>query len=672
MLQRIDNAYDNEMLDRFNKKIDQYNALAKRPTIHRLDCLALLQEINYMHMHLKRTVIDTLNRHEYDSIGQFLGVGSELQRLFGFENVNEMPADELLSEALASNAGLPTRKEWEDTTTVYSQPLRSVLDDLQALNELLEKLSSPPSHSQAQAYYYALASFKEKLLHQLAFQLDDTSQATDIGFLRTLLGMVHHEIAEAQKPLIKLQSIEEYVQDAVAASINQELSQCSSEKMDKIIAILNKPASLLSAEEAKKEICKILPRFEKYQFERLGEGNGNNKNWKIVKPSDPSSGLVFQVGSPSYNQFLLHRMTRSALSKYLVRPFFSSAISNEQSYSLSVIRLYSEGDLTARRASFPQETTSAQILQLSAMNTLGQLTTMCRAFAKANIIYPDIKLSNFLTDKKGEIVISDTKSFEEMDNQGLVGKKVLQITYEYAPPEYHDNNLKQLDGKAFMTYQLGLALYEYLTAKPFEAPLDFAKYPIFATEHGPRIQALIVEMTNPNPAMRPGLELVQKNVHEIVHRLSSNNPSPNSSFSSSAKLSSPSSSNISSKMKPSFSYRFQEAVMKNSQSSVDGLEFADLKARYHIQKTDELKSKILEDYKSLIDKTSSREELAALKKAIKDEDAYKFLDTAQKTHTKVLQVLGANTGSIDLLNKMFKERKKELPASDAPSVTIHL
>ena len=80
-----------------------------------------------------------------------------------------------------------------------------------------------------------------------------------------------------------------------------------------------------------------------------------------------------------------------------------------------------------------------------------------------------------------------------------------------------------------MTYQLGLALYDYLvlpelssdrTATPWcmTNPLDFTN-PVFQSVDGKNIKVLITKMTDPDPGKRPSLVALDNINPKVARKL---------------------------------------------------------------------------------------------------------------------------------------------------------
>lgn len=88
-------------------------------------------------------------------------------------------------------------------------------------------------------------------------------------------------------------------------------------------------------------------------------------------------------------------------------------------------------------------------------------------------------------------------------------------------------------------------------------------------------------------------------------------------------------------------------------ASADG--FKSLKDKYSLMKGDYLKTKILSDFKELLDKAEDKANLNDIVNAFKHSDAYKVLQKGQGLFTQVFKL---ETSSIKALNDMVSERKQ--------------
>ncbi|QDQ40498.1 hypothetical protein E3226_008905 [Legionella geestiana] len=141
---------------------------------------------------------------------------------------------------------------------------------------------------------------------------------------------------------------------------------------------------------------------------------------------------------------------------------------------------------------------------------------MCDAFKNiqnAGCFFPDSKLSNWLVDASGRLIIADTKSFLFTNSYG-----------NYTPVTPGNENLPVLQTHGFGIYGLpddnipaeaahaallGRNLYTSLTGE-WPPHRDFQEsdfsHPAFATERGAAFKTLIQDLTHPVPSERKSLD----------------------------------------------------------------------------------------------------------------------------------------------------------------------
>jgi len=523
MLMQIENPTENEYIERFNKKIFEYNQLRKRSLPNDLVYLQRLQEINHMHMQINRLLIDAPRKEKakYEGIRYFKGIGDELS-IFSLPTSNGLLADNKLTIVLANPKGLPSIEEWKKATSFnqHSKQSDSILEDFEKIHEFNKLKAAHPSNASKLKYFYALNSFKNDILDKICSELTDE---ITIQNFRSLLQRVNHEILETQKAIPNLRNRHEFAESVMEISLYKELSKLSVDKIAEIVNILRSRTKIAPGSPTKKEIEKLLPSLVNFDMENLG--GSNNINWKITDRNTRMS-LVIQLGPPTQNQLLIHQLEHSSVNDYLSTPFFSSQLSETAIHNLVLTDLCSRGDLRSLREN-TSATDSEDLILSSAISRLNQLTTISQGFLSENVAHHDIKLKNFLIDSAGNIVITDKKSFAKIDPNGNISMRSLETTSEFAPPEFRARDTKEsANAEAFMTYQLGLAIYDYvvlpevsddLTITPWysKSPLDFTN-PIFTSERGQKIKKLIEKMTDPDPGKRAKLEDIRSELKPFL------------------------------------------------------------------------------------------------------------------------------------------------------------
>ncbi len=100
---------------------------------------------------------------------------------------------------------------------------------------------------------------------------------------------------------------------------------------------------------------------------------------------------------------------------------------------------------------------------------------------------------------------------------------------------------------------------------------------------------------------------------------------------------------------------------RNHGFAVIASNFKNLKAQYEGSKGDHLKTQILADFKTRIENTSSKEELAALKKEINASEESRVINTGQGLFTKLT---GIKTSSAKALDAMFEQQEQNLSGQE--------
>ena len=148
----------------------------------------------------------------------------------------------------------------------------------------------------------------------------------------------------------------------------------------------------------------------------------------------------------------------------------------------------------------------------AAVHIFSEMAQTLQKIQDSQLIFPDMKNSNWLIDDTGHLTISDTKSiiFNPDDERASLIQGLSIVTDYLKPPE----SIKAgVSGDKLHVYMLGKNLYRYLTQASEESlhsqhnfkEADF-NYPIFETEKGLRLKALIQGMVQLNPEDRINLD----------------------------------------------------------------------------------------------------------------------------------------------------------------------
>lgn len=656
----------NDKSELYNQKTGLYNQTAQQLKQSATELLHLLNEINHIHMTAKKLYVDSLyvgdsdidievKRHaEYKGIIDFPGIGNELKS-FGLSKAQDLAAENIFTKKLKIDQRLPTFQQWEQLCKLNRESNKhtaSVLSDLKQVDELLSRMTTPPSEQQASEYFYALKGFKNTILDKLSY---DLTSKTDRKYFTSLLHRVNNEIEIIKLSIPSEIERNDRFEKVSKTTLFRNLSELSSKDMNKLTELLRTHDGINPGPPTKEDIAKILPSITNFDIKKLG--GANNLNWRI---SDVETGLdlVIQVGEQSHNQKLIEKLELSSSNKYLSTPFFSSLRSGETPFNIVLTELCSGGDLRHEREEKLKDKKPEEILT-KATSRMQELTSFCQGSLKNNIIYPDIKLTNCLINSDGAFMITDKKTFSEIDEMGTVSRRDIPTTKLYQPPEMKGNTPEKMNAEAFMCYQIGLAMYNYIVLPKVptderekfwseQVPFTFDN-PIFDTEMGIPIKELLTKILDPDPLKRPSLNEVQTKLQQIyphnTNQIAQQKGNEN-------------------KISASYNYRTRDPESGRAHTiKVVGNSFQDLKASFKELRGDALKTVILDEIKSKIEKISSLEGLNELKTTFEKSDEFKVLNTAQGKVTEFLQRFGKNTTSVNILNNMFKEQEDYIKTS---------
>ena len=266
----------------------------------------------------------------------------------------------------------------------------------------------------------------------------------------------------------------------------------------------------------------VIQDFDTFETNQLGNRLGNNRNFKLNVEGEEKQ-LVIRVEDRN------SLVTEQILQTYPVSEYFSEEYymmmlpfteGFEQVYRPVVLSEYVEQGSLDDYALTLTDLSPADLREKT-QNIFLQLCDFCIKLEDAGHYHPDIKLSNFLTDGQ-TIKVSDRKNITDKKNP-----KADQIlsTPTYSPPEYKaclnksQTRVNQfqaskvtLDMPSFMSYQMGMALKEFVMATTMQidhlTPEMFMEWmPVTTIADNPsRTQknyfALVQELTRSNPQDR--------------------------------------------------------------------------------------------------------------------------------------------------------------------------
>lgn len=265
--------------------------------------------------------------------------------------------------------------------------------------------------------------------------------------------------------------------------------------------------------------------FSEFETHTLGAESLNNQNFTLnVEGEEKALVIRVEDRNSMANEQILQTYP---VSQYFSEEYFAIMMPFQEGYTINyrplVLSEYIEKGGLDNYAESLSEYSSVDIgNETERIFTL--LTDFCLKLIESGHYHPDIKLSNFLTDGKS-IKVSDRKTIVNQVNP-LISD--IQSTPPYAPPEYRAclNSMgtrlnyaqayrTRVDMPKFMSYQLGMALKEFLlSAKPYEGMteelfMQWAHSSLFSSHFKLKISNLFVliqELTRANPNDRLSIQ----------------------------------------------------------------------------------------------------------------------------------------------------------------------
>jgi hypothetical protein len=273
--------------------------------------------------------------------------------------------------------------------------------------------------------------------------------------------------------------------------------------------------------------------FETFHTNPLGQ-NTNNKNF-ILDVEGEATQLVLRV--EDRNSLINEQILQTfPVSDYFSEDYYTIMLPFEEGYDINyrpvVLSEYVEKgalyDYAVTLRELPSEDNIRETVRIFYL-----LSDFCLKLMESGHYHPDIKLSNFLTDGQ-TIKVSDRKTITHMINPK--GDEI-GSSPAYAPPEYRSCLNKYgsaisrfkaervtFDMPAFMSYQLGMALKEFVM---LQLPLEQRNKEMFLlwlpvaaiipdpTRQQSNLFALIQELTRAHPQDRLSIANFQKLLGKI-------------------------------------------------------------------------------------------------------------------------------------------------------------
>ena len=326
-----------------------------------------------------------------------------------------------------------------------------------------------------------------------------------------------------------------------SSSLGHIVANMSPEKAEELLAILAKGKqanlafklqSLYEKSDTSAEAKSFREFLSNHEINFLG--GGNSKNFSVTNTNDQST-LVLKVD----NRLDMPRNVEVHLRGQLSNNFAPNHAERQltyddpdeglQSRTLLVTEYYSGSDVYDYR----KQAKTYPDLVGSACDVFSQMADVMVQIQKQGCMFPDAKLTNWLVDKDGKLIIADTKSFVFTDEHGryrktddgkpLPGNEYvgLLFTDSFNPPEFDRTSpyAGKVTADSTHAYILGKNLYTFVTGKFDDNEsgdkLDF-RSEAFKTAKGVELKALIEDLVRPNPEDRIPVADAHSRLFDII------------------------------------------------------------------------------------------------------------------------------------------------------------
>jgi hypothetical protein len=342
---------------------------------------------------------------------------------------------------------------------------------------------------------------------------------------------VEYQLMQERDDLLKSKFLSETITQY--AKISCQLSHLTETdvRLKEIVATQTRVLALaqvkLDAIKGKKTVDTEGSPAPSYRTESLGAFQANNANFTLQMSTEK---YVFRV-EDRHALDVEQDLHSFPVSKYFIEDFavfmgaFKDIIEPVIFKPVMLSQFANQGDLTKVAENLKNEKAPLAKIAHSCKFYFSQLSDLCIKLIEAKFYHPDIKLSNFLVHDN-LIRISDRKTLIRESNPVVFG---LRITPPYAPQEVikclnkewngYEADLAEstnVDMKSMMTYELGMALKEFLIrtqVEEFPDMVDFMDHEQTAASYftSPpnsiiNISLLIQELTRSEPSHRLSLE----------------------------------------------------------------------------------------------------------------------------------------------------------------------
>ncbi|MBL7481303.1 hypothetical protein [Legionella bononiensis] len=310
---------------------------------------------------------------------------------------------------------------------------------------------------------------------------------------------------------------------ATPTLLTEIIAQMAPEKAEQLVNILSGMGKRKSGMEVHDHLKNLYPLEDKSPEAELFReflathqisflGGGNAKNFKVTHLKDNSTA-VLKIDDRLYMPRKAEAHLREHVGNSLAvidteRQVFCTNKSGEPaSRTLLVTEYCSGGDLfsyglDSLRGGEPVKTVS---------RVFEQMADVMLQIQDAGCMFPDAKITNWLINSDGKLIISDTKSFLFTDeNQnfvpGIPGNEycTLLSSTNFNPPEFYVQPVS-INADSTHAYLLGKNIHRFITGSIQSAhdgsKFDF-NYPFFKEGEGLEIRTLIEALVKPDPAER--------------------------------------------------------------------------------------------------------------------------------------------------------------------------
>lgn len=478
---------------------------------------------------------------------------------------------------------------------------------------------------------------------------------------------------------------------AETTSLATLLQEMSENNLEILMESLNKgvfPLGLYDGDANNPQAEKFNKFLENHSIKVLSLGN--NKNFKIID-NNTGKSQVLTLSPPMGSGLALDETTSNSLQdegvlskKYVDRGHDMGA---KGKFTLSLTDFFSKGSL--------EQTYENKGLANKELHTLcnQSMQKMATAFEKLQdemVLFPDAKVTNWMLDDNGELIIADTKSLIQLNDRGQVQGASqyynLLKTPGYIPPEIEAilPPDQVIDADKVHAYVLAANIYDNLTCWEPPANLQDAaafENDVFSDIVGQQYADLIQGLTKKNPQERMGvaqakqelkfiefLRMAQQNNTMDLNKIIESKEELKSKYQD--RLDNPDNFEEIAKsimpLKDKIHYNHaveNDAPGRKHAFTVKGASFADIKETYMELKGDQLKTKILKDVKSELENIGSKEDLDKFKNDFKKSDEYKVLKTGQGLATKLF---GFKTSSVKAFEDLIAESESSVDSNNRP------